>query len=118
MTQRNLTLVLAGVTLLLGLGHLVFTTLIYDRWTADALWFVGTGFAIVIGAAANIPAMNVLDRPSRSIIAIINAMMTGFFVAAWSVIPVPQVIAGGVLFAGLTVCALRTVSPSTPRSAE
>ena len=118
MTQRKVTFVLAVVAGLLGLAHLALTALIYASWTTDALWFVGTGFAIAIGAAANVAAINALDRPSRSIIAIINAMMTGFFVAAWSVLPGPQVIVGGIVFAGLAVCAWRTETPSISHSAE
>lgn len=118
MTQRKVTFVLAVVAGLLGLAHLALTTLIYASWTTDALWFIGTGFAIVIGGTANIATINALDRPSRSIMAIINAMMTGFFVAAWSVLPGPQVIVGGILFAGLAVCTWRSATPSISRSAE
>lgn len=117
MTQRRVTLVLAVVAGLLGLAHLALTVLIYPKWTTDALWFVGTGFAILIGAAANIAAINALDRASRSIMVTINVMMTAFFVAAWSVLPGPQVIAGGLLFAGLAMCAWRTTAPSISRSA-
>jgi hypothetical protein len=77
-TQRRITFFLAVATGLLGLAHLALTALIYANWTTDALWFVGTGFAIVIGAAANLAAINSLDRTSRSIMVIINATMTGF----------------------------------------
>lgn len=117
MMQRKITFVLAVVAGVLGLAHLALTTLIYARWTTDALWFAGSGVAIVIGAAANIAAINALDRTSRSIVATTNAMMTGFFVAAWSVLPGPQVIVGGLLFAGLTVCAWRTTISEISRSA-
>lgn len=117
MTQRRITFFLAGAAGLLGLAHLALTALIYDNWTTDALWFVGTGLAIVIGAAANFAAISSLDRTSRSIMVIINAMMTGFFVAAWPVVPGPQVIVGGLLFAGLTACAWRTTITSISHSA-
>jgi hypothetical protein len=112
MTQHRAIFFLAIVAGLLGLAHLALTALLYPRWTVDTLWFVGTGFAIVIGAMANMAAINSTDGTSRLIIAVINAMMTGFFVAAWSVLPGPQVIAGGTLFAGLALCTFRTAIPS------
>jgi hypothetical protein len=112
MTQRKVTFVLAVVAGLLGIAHLALTALIYASWTADSLWFVGTGLAIVIGAAANIAAINALDRISRTIVVIINVIMMGFFVAALSVLPGPQVIVGCILFAGLAACSWRTTIPS------
>jgi hypothetical protein len=118
MTQRRITIALVVVAGLLGLVHLALATLIYGSWNADALWFVGTGFAIVIGAAANLVAMDAQDRASRSVLVIINTMMVGFFAAAWSVLPGPQVIVGGLLFAGLAVCAWRTASLKPQPSAE
>ena len=117
MNQRKVTYGLAVAAGLLGLTHLALTALLYASWTADALWFVGTGFAIAVSAAANIAAINASDRASRSLMVTINAIMTGFFVAAWLVLPGPQVIFGGILFAGLAVCAWRTTAPSISRSA-
>ena len=117
MNQPKVTYVLAVAAGLLGLAHLALTALLYASWTADALWFVGTGFAIAVSAAANIAAINALDRASRSLMVTINAIMTGFFIAAWLVLPGPQVIFGGILFAGLAVCAWRMTAPSISRSA-
>ncbi|HEV7311894.1 MAG: hypothetical protein J0H88_00510 [Sphingomonadales bacterium] len=108
MTRRRITIALAVVAGLLGIVHLALATLIFGIWTTDVLWFVGTGVAIVIAAAANLIAVNAPDRAGRSILVIINAMMAGFFAAAWSVLPGPQVIVGGILFAGLAVCAWTT----------
>lgn len=116
MTQRRATFFLASAAGLLGLAHLALTALIYANWTPDALWFVGTGFAIVISAAANLATINSLDRAGRLIMATVNIMMTGFFAAAWSVLPGPQVIVGGLLFVGLVVCTWRTATPSISRS--
>lgn len=112
MTQRRAIFFLAIVAGLLGLAHLALTALLYPRWSVDTLWFVGTGFAIVIGAMANVAAINPADRTSRSIISVINAMMAGFFVTAWSVLPGPQVIVGGILFAGLALCTFGRAIPS------
>lgn len=105
MTHRRLTVTLAILAGLLGSVHLALAALIYGSWTTNALWFVGTGFAIVIGAATNLTAINALDRFGRLVLVIINVMMTGFFAAAWLALPGPQVIVGALLFAGLAVCA-------------
>ncbi|HMS20040.1 hypothetical protein [uncultured Sphingorhabdus sp.] len=107
MTQRRVTLILASATGLLGLAHLALSMAIYPNWTVDALWFVGTGFAIVIGAAANLITANPVNRAGQYAKLLINLMMTGFFAAAWIVLPGPQVILGGLLFAGLALCVVR-----------
>jgi len=82
--------------------------LIVANFSSRSSRYIGTGVAIVIAAAANLIAVNAPDRAGRSILVIINAMMAGFFAAAWSVLPGPQVIVGGILFAGLAVCAWTT----------
>lgn len=103
MTRPRITLALAIAALLLGTAHCALTTLLYPLWTIDALWFVGTGLAMMITAAANISGLDTNGRMSRAILLLINLVMVGFFAAAWLVLPQPQVIIGGALFAGLAV---------------
>lgn len=99
-THRALA-VLAG---LLGVAHLALTPLVYPDWTIEALWFVGTGLAIMLAAAANLftgPA----PGPSRRVTLVaINTIMTCYFAAAWLVLPGPQVVVGGLLFLCLVLC--------------
>ena len=47
---------LAMLVGLLGTVHLALTPLVYASWTVNALWFVGTGMAMVIAAVANVIA--------------------------------------------------------------
>jgi len=99
---------LAMLVGLLGTIHLALTPLAYASWTIDALWFVGTGMAMVIAAAANVFAGKIPEVGVRMSLAAINVAMSGFFAAAWLVLPGPQVILGGLLFLGLALCSLRS----------
>ena len=105
MRLRRITRVLASAAILLGTGHLALTPLLYPGWTINCLWFVGTGLAILIGAGANLISIGLDDRVVRASLILINLAMTVFFTSAWVVLPEPQVIVGGVLFAGLAATA-------------
>lgn len=91
---------------LLGGTHLALTPLAYPDWTIDALWFVGSGLAIVMAAAANITDYQSMGLRSQMLVTAVNLVMSGFFAAAWLVLPAPQVIVGGALFLGLAGCSL------------
>ena len=104
MTLRRTTFVLAIFAVLLGTGHLALTPLLYPGWTIDSLWFVGTGLAMLIGAGANLIGIGAGDRAGRAGLVLINLALTAFFASAWPVLPEPQVVIGGALFAGLAVC--------------
>lgn len=95
---------LAAMAGLLGTVHLALTPLAYGNWTIDALWFVGTGMAILVAAAANVIAGEAAGLSIRMSLTTINIAMGGFFVAAWLVLPGPPVIIGGLLFLGLALC--------------
>lgn len=103
--MRTALAMLAG---LLGTVHLALTPLVYASWTIDALWFFGTGMAMVIAAAANVIAGKTPGLGVRLSLAAINIAMSGFFAAAWLVLPEPQVIIGGLLFLSLALCSLRS----------
>jgi len=106
MNARRLNWVLLSVAGLLGAAHIALTPLAYASWTLDALWFLGSGFAIVIASAANVVGLASPAPRSAGALLAINLMMAGFFAAAWSVLPGPQVIVGGVVFLGLAGCTL------------
>lgn len=106
MSVHRWTWALADIAGLLGAAHVALATLAYSSWTIDALWFVGTGLAILISAAANVVGMPSPNHRSRILVITINLIMAGFFAAAWSVLPGPQVIAGGAVFLGLACCTL------------
>lgn len=106
MTARRLNWVLLSVAGLLGAAHIALTPLAYASWTLDALWFLGSGLAIVIASAANAVGLATPAPRGAWAMLAINLMMAGFFAAAWSVLPGPQVIIGGVVFLGLAGCTL------------
>lgn len=94
---------LAGVAGLLGAMHIALTPVTFSSWNLDALWFLGSGLAISIAALANFISLQSRSRNSRFVVVAINLMMAAFFIAAWYVLPGPQVIMGGVLFLALAV---------------
>ncbi|WP_373487679.1 hypothetical protein [Blastomonas sp.] len=106
MRVQTLAVALAIIGVLLGGVHIALTPLAYADWTIDALWFVGTGLAIVLAAAANFVRFQSSGVSSRLILATMNLAMGCYFAAAWLVLPGPQVVIGGVLFFALTICSL------------
>lgn len=108
---------LAMLAGLLGIVHLALTPLAYPEWTIDALWFVGTGMAVVVAAAANVIADKAPGLGVRMSLAAINIAMSGFFAAAWLVLPGLQVIIGGLLFGCLALSSIRDrASANAPRN--
>ena len=103
MTLRGITLALSVAAIGLGIVHLALALLAFGEWSLDALWFVGAGLAIVAGAAINLVAPT---GRGRFVALTVDAALTLWFAAAWSVLPGPQVVIGGLLFAGLAVCAV------------
>lgn len=89
---------LASTGLLLGLLHLALTLPIYGRLTLEALWFAGSGLAIVCCALMNFVALRNTSLSSRWAVVLANLLITGFFAAAWQMLPSPQVAAGFAIF--------------------
>jgi hypothetical protein len=106
MRAQTLAMVLAIVGGLLGFVHIALTPLAYADWSIDALWFVGSGLAIVVAGAANFVGFRSWGVGGQWILTAINLAMGCYFAAAWLVLPGPQVIVGGLLFLGLAICSL------------
>lgn len=104
MRSQTLAMVLAIVGGLLGLVHIALTPLAYADWTIEALWFVGSGLAIVVAGAANVVGFQSRGVGRQWILTAINLAMGCFFATVWLVLPGPQVIVGGLLFLGLAIC--------------
>ena len=103
MIARRLTWALAVLGVLLGLGHLGFLSAA-PRWTLDVLWFALSGLAFIVTALLNVAALRApADRLVRALAAGSDLVLAGVFAAAWLVLPEPQVIVGGVLFASLAI---------------
>jgi hypothetical protein len=104
MRAQTVAMVFAIVGGLLGLVHIALTPLAYADWTIEALWFVGSGLAIVVAATANVGGFQSRGVAGSWILTAMNLAMVGFFGAAWLVLPGPQVIVCGLLFLGLAIC--------------
>ena len=97
MTRKALWL-LASLGLLLGVLHLTVTLPIYGRLSLEALWFAGSGLAVVCCALMNVVALRSSAPSSRWAVVIANLLIAGFFAAAWPLLPSPQVAAGLIIF--------------------
>lgn len=103
--RNRLRLSAAILSFLLGVAHLAYSAVLYDSLTLNALWFVGTGLAVIC------VALNNLLEPSNSlrgkfINAVQNMTMAAYFVVVLTILPAPQVIIGIMLFSILLVISL------------
>lgn len=97
MTRKALWL-LASLGLVLGILHLALTLPIYGRFSLEALWFAGSGLAVVCCALMNLVALRSRAPLNRWATVIANLLIAGFFAAAWPLLPGPQVAAGFAIF--------------------
>ena len=99
---------LTGVALLLGLAHLGLSALTWRSWSAEVLWFAGSGLAIILAGLFKVAMSRatIVDHLQKAVWVLANLAAALFFVAAWSVLPQPQVIVGGVVFALLGLAAV------------
>ncbi len=89
----------------LGLAHLFLTTLNYDALTLDAMWFAGSGLAIVFAGFLNLTlaADSGANRRGFALCLATNLVVTLLFAGALAVLPQPQVLVGALLFGFATV---------------
>jgi len=97
---------LTGIALALGFAHLGLSAMALEAWSADVLWFAGSGLAIVIAGLLNVVMFRAtsMDRIQKVVWIAANLVTALFFGAAWTVLPQPQVIVGGLVFMLLAVC--------------
>lgn len=110
---RKIMWLLASSGLLLGVLHLALTLPIYRRLSLEALWFAGSGLAIVCCALVNVVALRSTVPAGRWVAVIANLLVSGFFAAAWPLLPGPQVAAGFMIFVVLAAYSgLNAVRPA------
>jgi len=112
---RRIAWVLSVLAALLGLGHLTIGALSFQQLSFGALWFSGSGIAIVFGGILNLLAL-LADhgRAGRALLGLSNLAMAGFFALALIILPAPQVVVGLLVFTALAVIAWT----SPPRPAQ
>ncbi len=85
----------------LGCAHLAFTFHDYDSFSLDAMWFAGSGLALVFAGFLNVAHLRAggRDRVVRALAVLTDAACALLFVAALSLMRQPQVFVGVALFA-------------------
>ena len=85
----------------LGCAHLLFTFHDYDEFSLDAMWFAGSGLALVFAGFLNVAHLRGggRDRVVRALTILTDAACALLFVAALSLMRQPQVFVGVALFA-------------------
>jgi hypothetical protein len=89
----------------LGLVHIGFTYHDYDRFTIGAVWFIGTGVALILAGFLNVTLRRDVskDRLVQWLCHSTNIIFTLGFAGAILMLPQPQVFIGLLLFASATV---------------
>ena len=107
--KRKAYLTVVAIAFLLGILHSTLAFVPYKRLNANALWFLGTGLALLFYGALNlIHARHREEQDIRLIVRVTNVLMLLFIalaVAALGVKGNPQVVvlvATGILMLGLS----------------
>jgi hypothetical protein len=111
---RTVIRLLAFAALLIGLLHVALTWPVYREASLDALWFAGSGLAIVGAALLNLVGLSAAPGPSRWAVAAMNLLLAAFFAAASLLLPGPQGPVGLAIFAALTA-GFAWISNAPPR---
>jgi tellurite resistance protein TehA-like permease len=107
--KRKAYLTVVAIAFLLGILHSTLAFVPYKRLNANALWFLGTGLALLFYAVLNLIHARHREEPDiRLIVRVTNVLMLLFIalaVAALGVKGNPQVVvlvATGILMLGLS----------------
>ncbi len=101
-----------GLMIALGTLHVTFTPFSDGGLTLDALWFLGSGFAIILAGFLNVVLMIDVggDKLVQLLCHVANVTFSVLFGVAVLLLPQPQVFVGLALFAVATITALMTGS--------
>jgi hypothetical protein len=81
--------------------HCIFTALNFDSFSLDAMWFLGSGIAIILAGFLNIAAIRigVKDQVIKYLSLSANLVFASLFAFALWLLNQPQVFVGFALFA-------------------
>lgn len=107
--MRTIYKILIGLIVALGTVHILTTFAVYDRLTADVMWFAGAGAAIVFAGFLNIVLLRDAgkDRIVRTLCAIANFIAVAIFVLLLLIFPAPHLFLGAGLFVAATLFSLK-----------
>jgi hypothetical protein len=100
--------IIACLIIALGSAHLIFTGFNFSEFTLEAMWFAGSGLAIIFAGFLNLVLCRGVGRDPlvRVLCVATDLILTLLFVAALRVLREPQVYLGILLFALATASAL------------
>ena len=99
--------IITGLIISLGLLHVLVTFVDYDEFSLHALWFAGSGVAIILAGFLNLVLSRDVgkDRIVRLLCLFTNLVFVVMFCAALFLMRQPQVFLGVALFASAAVVA-------------
>jgi len=108
MRRKTAQNILAALSLMLGTAHIIVGVLVFKTLTLESFWFLSFGLAMIVTALANYGPVN------ANILRLQNGLTLIFILALAALAPLPQVLLGCGLFAGLFIISL--LKPKTPAS--
>jgi hypothetical protein len=100
--------IVTAVIIALGMLHVGFTRLNYARFDTEAMWFLGSGLAIILAGFLNIAIIRCAhtDKLVWALGLITNLGFAVLFGVGLMLLNQPQVLVGLALFAIATFCTL------------
>lgn len=94
--------------ILLGVGHTIMTPVFYHQLTLDALWFAGTGLALIFLGILNVFAIKTAITIINTVCICANLLVTIYFFLILLAFPKlePQAIIGGIAILGLFISSI------------
>jgi hypothetical protein len=110
---KTLYQITTGLLIALGIVHVWFTRYAYDGFSLDALWFIGSGMAIIFAGLLNIVILSGAgtDRVVWWLVLSTNLILVLGFAVSLLVLREPQVFIG-IFLAGFEAVALLRLSRS------
>ena len=76
--------------IILGIIHAAFTFFLYNTFTADTLWFFGTGLSYIFMGLYNLASIKVKIESIFSVAVVLNFIGTVFTIAITYILREPQ----------------------------
>ncbi len=97
---KKLHLICSYLIITLGVIHILFTVCVYDNFSLDAFWFIGSGMTIVFAGFLNLMFLKFTQKDLTVWILCLlgNLFSTGLFIVGLFIIGEPQVFVGTLLF--------------------
>ena len=103
----------------LGTGHTLLTPVFYPGFSADALWFAGTGLSLLLLGLINIIALRLSDRALRTLCVAANLVGMAYLTLVTLAVPEVQAIFAILAALGVTIGSLSArLSPHQHTQAE